>query len=229
MVAKEGEKQTFTVKGVTFTMIPVKGGTFSMGGPAQEEKPVHQVTLSNYYIGETEVTQALWTAVMGENRSNFKGDNRPVEEVSWNDCQTFISKLNALTGKKFRLPTEAEWEYAARGGNKSHGYKFSGSNNLSAVAWYTDNSGKQTHDVKSKSPNELGIYDMSGNVLEWCQDRYGRYSSNSVTNPTGAASGSFRVYRGGSWNYYAGCCRSAYRLCNTPDGQYSGLGLRLVL
>jgi formylglycine-generating enzyme required for sulfatase activity len=235
MVAKEGEKQTFTVKGVTFTMIPVKGGTFSMGAtaeqssPSDDEKPVHQVTLSNYYIGETEVTQALWTAVMGKNPSNFKGDNRPVEKVSWKDCQTFISKLNALTGKNFRLPTEAEWEYAARGGSKSQGYQYSGSNNLSAVAWYTDNSGSQTHDVKTKSPNELGIYDMSGNVWEWCQDWYGSYSSNSVTNPTGAASGSYRVIRGGGWGSGAWYCRSAFRHYGTPAGRYNNLGLRLVL
>jgi formylglycine-generating enzyme required for sulfatase activity len=190
---------------------------------------VHQVTLSNYYIGETEVTQALWSAVMGENPSNFKGDNRPVEQVSWNDCQTFISKLNALTGKNFRLPTEAEWEYAARGGSKSQGYQYSGSNNLSAVAWHADNSGNQTHDVKSKSPNELGIYDMSGNVWEWCQDWFGSYSSNSVTNPTGAASGSYRVFRGGSWGDDAWFCRSTFRYFYTPGWQYSGLGLRLAL
>jgi formylglycine-generating enzyme required for sulfatase activity len=231
----EYTQQTFTVQGVSFTMIPVKGGTFSMGATAEQsnptdyEKPVHQVTLSNYYIGETEVTQALWSAVMGENPSNFKGDNRPVEQVSWNDCQTFISKLNALTGKNFRLPTEAEWEYAARGGSKSQGYQYSGSNNLSAVAWHADNSGNQTHDVKSKSPNELGIYDMSGNVWEWCQDWFGSYSSNSVTNPTGAASGSYRVFRGGSWGDDAWFCRSTFRYFYTPGWQYSGLGLRLAL
>jgi formylglycine-generating enzyme required for sulfatase activity len=166
---------------------------------------------------------------MGENPSNFKENNRPVEQVSWNDCQTFIRKLNALTGKNFRLPTEAEWEYAARGGSERYGYQYSGSNNLSAVAWYTDNSGGQTHEVKTKSPNELGIYDMSGNVWEWCQDWYGKYSSNSATNPIGAASGSFRVRRGGSWGGSAGGCRSAYRYGSTPDGQFSGLGLRLVL
>jgi formylglycine-generating enzyme required for sulfatase activity len=228
-------KQTFTVKGVTFTMIPVKGGTFSMGAtaeqsnPENDEKPVHQVTLSNYYIGETEVTQALWTAVMGENPSKFKGDNRPVEQVSWKDCQTFISKLNALTGKNFRLPTEAEWEYAARGGSKSRGYQYSGSNNLSSVAWYDDNSGSQTHDVKAKSPNELGIYDMSGNVWEWCQDWYGSYSSTSVTNPTGDWSGSLRVIRGGSWYNYARGCRSADRRNSAPGWRDNILGLRLVL
>jgi formylglycine-generating enzyme required for sulfatase activity len=233
MEAKEREMLTFTVRGVTFTMIPVKGGTFSMGATAEQsklsdiERPVHQVTLSNYYIGETEVTQALWTAVMGENPSNFKGDNRPVEQVSWKDCQTFIRKLNALTGKNFRLPTEAEWEYAARGGSKSQGYQYSGSNNLSSVAWCSYNSGGQTHDVKTKSPNELGIYDMSGNVWEWCQDWYGKYSSNSVTNPTGAASGFLRVNRGGCWGSGGGC--SALRGNATPGNRYDYLGLRLAL
>jgi formylglycine-generating enzyme required for sulfatase activity len=234
-MVRVGETQTFKVNGISFTMIPVMGGTFSMGATAEQSNPdddeklVHQVNLSNYYIGETEVTQALWTAVMGENPSNFKGDNRPVEQVSWNDCQTFISKLNALTGKNFRLPTEAEWEYAARGGSKSRGYQYSGSNNLSSVAWYDGNSGGQTHDVKTKSPNELGIYDMSGNVLEWCQDWYGSYSSNSVTNPMGAASGSYRVIRGSSWSTNAWSCRSANRLSFEPSDQCINLGLRLAL
>jgi formylglycine-generating enzyme required for sulfatase activity len=227
--------QTFSVKGVSFTMILVKGGTFNMGATFEQsssgndEKPIHPVTLSDYYIGETEVTQALWSAVMGENPSNFKENNRPVEQVSWNDCQTFIRKLNALTGKNFRLPTEAEWEYAARGGSERYGYQYSGSNNLSAVAWYGNNSGCQTHKVKTKSPNELGIYDMSGNVWEWCQDWYASYSSDSVTNPTGAASGSCRVRRGGGWGGDARCCRSAYRNYRTPDGRYNYLGLRLAL
>jgi formylglycine-generating enzyme required for sulfatase activity len=225
----------FVVNGVHFKMMKVDGGTFSMGAtseqkePYDDEKLVHQVTLSTYYIGETEVTQALWTAVMGSNPSLFKGDNRPVEEVSWDDCQTFIKKLNSLTGENFRLPTEAEWEFAARGGNKSRGYQYSGSNNLSAVAWYTDNSGSQTHDVKTKSPNELGIYDMSGNVDEWCQDWYGSYSSNSVTNPTGAGSGSSRVCRGGSWLSSVRLCRSAFRDSTEPSGRNGYLGLRLVL
>ncbi len=228
--------QTFTVNGVSFTMIPVEGGTFTMGATSEQgsdaykdEKPAHSVTLSSYMIGETEVTQALWEAVMGKNPSKFKGNNRPVERVSWKDCQTFIAKLNSLTGKRFRLPTEAEWEYAARGGNRSKGYKYSGSNTLSDVAWYTDNSGKTTHDVKAKSPNELGIYDMSGNVWEWCSDRYGDYSSSSQTNPTGAASGSFRVVRGGSCGCDAWLCRSSRRNCSSPGFGPSILGLRLVL
>jgi formylglycine-generating enzyme required for sulfatase activity len=230
-----GSSKTFTANGVTFKMMKVDGGTFSMGAtseqndPYDDEKPVHQVTLSSYYIGETEVTQALWKAVMGSNPAIFKGDNRPVENVSWNDCQTFIKKLNSLTGENFRLPTEAEWEYAARGGSKSRGYQYSGSNNLSSVAWYDDNSGSKTHDVKTKSPNELGIYDMSGNVWEWCQDRYGYYSSSSVTNPMGASSGSYRVIRGGSWYNFDRSCRSAYRCIWEPSILMSNLGLRLVL
>ena len=140
-----------------------------------DESPVHSVTLSSYYMGETEVTQALWKAVMGNNPSRFKGDNLPVENVSWNDCQEFIRKLKQKTGKNFRLPTEAEWEYAARGGKKSNGYKYSGSNNIGSVAWYDDNSSNQIHAVKGKRLNELGLYDMSGNVWEWCSDWYGQY------------------------------------------------------
>ena len=217
-------------------MIRVEGGTFTMGATSEQgrdanddEKPAHQVTLSSYYMGETEVTQALWQAVMGSNPSRLKGDNRPVEMVSWEDCKTFISKLNSLTGKNFRLPTEAEWEYAARGGNKSQGYKYSGSNNLGHVAWYDGNSGDESHPVKTKSPNELGLYDMSGNVWEWCQDRYGSYSSSSQTDPIGASSGSPRVYRGGAWPYYANVCRVSIRDRHTPDLINSDLGFRLAL
>ena len=222
--------------GISIDMIRVEAGTFTMGAttemkdPWDDEKPTHQVTLTNdYYIGKYEVTQALWKAVMGKNPSNFKGDNLPVEEVSWNDCQKFISKLNSITGKTFRLPTEAEWEYAARGGKKSRGYQYSGSNNLSDVAWYTDNSGSKTHTVGSKQANELGIYDMSGNVYEWCQDWKGSYSSSSQVNPTGDNSGSFRVDRGGSWNYAARDCRSSYRGSYAPVYRGYNLGLRLVL
>lgn len=230
--------QTFTVNGVSFTMIPVEGGTFTMGATSEQgsdaesdEKPAHSVTLSSYMIGETEVTQALWEAIMGSNPSSFKGSTRPVEEVSWNDCQTFINKLNSLTGKRFRLPTEAEWEYAARGGRKRQGYKYSGSDNLDDVAWYVSNSGSASHAVKTKRPNELGIYDMSGNVYEWCQDWYGKnyYSNSPSTNPTGPSSGSFRVDRGGGWNGSARICRSANRDSSAPDYRYYYLGLRLAL
>jgi len=230
-----GDK-TFTVGGVSFTMKSVEGGTFTMGATSEQgsdakddEKPVHQVTLSSYYIGETEVTQELWKAVMGSNPSEFKGSNLPVEKVSWDDCQGFVRKLNALTGQQFRLPTEAEWEYAARGGGKSKGYKYSGSNNIGDVAWYKDNSGGNTHAVKTKSPNELGLYDMSGNVSEWCQDWYGSYASSVQTNPTGASSGSYRVLRGGGWGYYVRNSRVSYRNSFMPDIRYSYLGLRLAM
>ena len=230
------ENKTFTVKGVTFTMVAVEGGTFMMGATSEQgsdaydgEKPVHQVTLSSYYIGQTEVTQVLWEAVMGKNPSYFKGENKPVEYVSWDYCQDFVIKLNQLTGKRFRLPTEAEWEYACRGGKKSRGYKYSGSNTIGDVAWYYRNSSDMTHPVATKSPNELGLYDMSGNVWEWCQDWYGYYSSAAQTNPTGALSGSYRVYRGGSWGSVAKICRSSYRLSFTPGYRYNDLGLRLAL
>ena len=231
-----GGNETITVNGVSFTMIKVEGGTFNMGATSEQgsdaesdEKPVHSVTLSDYYIGETEVTQELWEAVMGSNPSYFKGSQKPVEQVSWNDCKEFITKLNKLTGKNFRLPTEAEWEYAARGGNKSKGYKYSGSNTIGNVAWYTDNSSSKTHDVKTKTPNELGIYDMSGNVYEWCEDWYGNYSSGSQTNPTGPSTGSYRVLRGGSWINYAKYCRVSHRSSINPDYRFNDYGFRLVL
>ena len=240
--------QTITANGVSFKMIRVDGGTFTMGATSEQgsdafddEKPTHQVTLSSYYIGETEVTQALWEAVMGTTVSQQRdlankdwslygvGANYPMYYISWEECQTFIRKLNSLTGKSFRLPTEAEWEFAARGGTKSQGYKYSGSNNLSAVAWYDDNSGSGTHPVKTKSPNELGIYDMSGNVFEWCQDWKGAYSSSHQRDPMGASSGSYRVIRGGSWSILASFCRVSIRRNYAPDYRYSYLGLRLVL
>ena len=234
----EFKNRTFTVNGVSFDMIAVEGGTFTMGATAEQasdaysdEKPTHQVTLSSYYIGKTEVTQELWQAVMGSNPSGFSGANLPVEKVSWEDCQIFIAILNELTGKYFRLPTEAEWEYAARGGSKSQGYKYSGSNTVDDVAWYPSNSSSKTHPVATKAPNELGIYDMSGNVLEWCSDWYSSsyYSSSSQYNPTGPASGSRRVYRGGSWGSSARLCRVSYRDYNGPSYRFYNLGLRLAL
>ena len=228
--------KTYTANGVSFDMMMVKAGTFTMGAtsemkdPEPDEKPTHQVTLTNdYYIGKTEVTQALWMAVMGNNPSYFIGDNLPVESVSWNDCQKFISKLNSLTGQNFRLPTEAEWEFAARGGNNSNHYQYSGSNELGDVAWYVGNSGDTTHVVATKQPNELGIYDMSGNVWEWCSDWFGNYSSSSLTNPTGPNSGSYRVLRGGGWSSLARNCRSSYRHGVAPGNGSLDDGLRLVL
>ena len=222
--------------GISIDMVKVEAGTFMMGAtsemkdPYDNEKPVHQVTLTNdYYMGMYEVPQALWEAVMGSNPSEYKGDNLPVEMVSWNDCQEFISKLNSLTGRKFRLPTEAEWEYAAHGGKKSRGYQYSGNSNISDVAWYDGNSGSKPHPVGTKQANELGIYDMSGNVYEWCSDWYGSYSSSSQTNPTGADSGSSRVYRGGSWRNGAWLCRLSCRYFNTQFYRGNALGLRLAL
>ena len=217
-------------------LVKVEAGSFNMGAtsemekPHKDELPIHRVTLTNnYYIGKYEVTQALWQAVMGSNPSCFKGDDLPVERVSWNDCQDFISKLNSITGKRFRLPTEAEWEYAARGGKKSRGYRYSGSNTLGDVAWYSDNSGSKTHAVGTKQPNELGIYDMAGNVDEWCQDRYGSYSSSPQTNPTGAASGSDHVTRGSDWFFLAWDCRTSCRGFRASGDRFNYLGLRLVL
>ncbi len=231
---KDLSAEIFTVNGVSFKMIKVDGGTFTMGATPEQgddaynfEKPAHQVTLSDYYIGQTEVTQALWQAVMGSNPSYFKGDSRPVENVSWDDCQAFIKRLNALTGKKFSLPTEAQWEFAARGGNKSKGYKYAGGDKPDEVAWYDDNSGKQTHDVATKQPNELGLYDMSGNVFEWCSDWYGSYSSAPQTNPAGPSSGSDRVLRGGSWSSTPWGCRLSNRGSDNPDYGYRYLGFRL--
>ena len=232
-----GSVITIPVKdGISIEMVKVEAGSFNMGAtpemqnPDEDEKPVHRVTLTNnYYIGKYEVTQALWKTVMGNKSSRFKGDNLPVEKVSWNNCQKFISKLNKLTGKSFCLPTEAEWEFAARGGKKSRGYQYSGSNTLGDVAWYEGNSGSKTHAVGTKQPNELGIYDMTGNVYEWCQDWYGSYSSSPQTNPIGAVSGSCRVYRGGCWVSSARNCRTSYRGRRTPDFRYGFLGLRLVL
>ena len=235
--ANAAGNQTFTVNGVTFTMVKVEAGTFTMGATSEQgsdaydwEKSAHQVTLTkDYYIGQTEVTQALWQAVMGSNPSKSKGDNLPVEQVSWEDCQTFITKLNSLTDSKFRLPTEAEWEYAARGGNKSRGYKYSGSNSINDVAWYTSTTNVSgTKPVATKAPNELGIYDMSGNVLEWCNDWYGSYSSSPQTNPTVASSGSSRVYRGGGWYDGARSCRVSSRFSYSPDLRSNDLGLRLA-
>ena len=218
-------------------MIKVEGGTFSMGATSEQgiyvdddekpvrsfilsdyydEKPVRSFILSDYYIGETEVTQELWEAVMGSNPSYFKGNNqRPVEYVSWYDCQEFIKKLNQLTGKEFRLPIEAEWVYAARGGkySKDYVYKYSGSNNADEVAWYNDNSCDETHPVKTKKANKLGLYDMSGNVYEWC-------------NYPIPSKGKVRVLRGGSWN--CDFVHVSSRIISFPADRFDYYGLRLA-
>lgn len=238
---KIGKDFTETVSGVKLEMVYVKGGTFNMGATSEQgsdayddEKPVHSVTLSDYYIGKFEVTQGLWEKVMGSNPSYFdKGDDYPVESVSWNDIQAFLTKLNELTGKKYALPTEAQWEYAARGGGKSVGYKYSGSNTIDNVAWYWDNSAVDgdysTHPVGTKQPNELGIYDMSGNVWEWCSDWYDSYSSESQTDPIGPVTGSYRVLRGGCWYDDAWYCRVSFRGSNDPDFRSNFYGFRVVL
>ena len=241
----------FIVGSCRFKMIRVDGGTFTVGATNEQggdaysdELPTHQVTLSDYYIGQTEVTQALWEAVMGEsvtqiaNREGWStvgvGVDYPMYCISYDDCTTFVNKLNTLFssqlgGKRFALPTEAQWEFAARGGNKSKGYKYAGSNYLDEVAWYRDNSGSNTHPVAQKRPNELGLYDMSGNVLEWCEDWKGSYSSNAQTNPKGPTYDSYRVIRGGSWGNLARNCRVSIRGSFTPDYRNYYVGLRLCL
>jgi formylglycine-generating enzyme required for sulfatase activity len=232
----------------TLGMIFVEGGTFSMGSynGGDNEKPRHQVTVSPFSIGKYEVTQKEWQEVMGDNSSKWKGDNLPVEKVSWYDAIVYCNKRSIKEGLKpcysgsgknttcdwtangYRLPTEAEWEYAARGGNKSKDYTYSGSNDLDAVAWCDGNSRNKTHEVGTKNSNELGIYDMSGNVREWCWDSYGSYLSDSQNNPKGANKRSNPVVRGGSWYYIAQCCRIGYRSKNNPDNRDSNIGFRVL-
>ncbi len=236
---------SYTVNGVTFNMVEVEGGTFQMGATPEQgenandnEKPVHQVTLSGFNIGQTEVTQELWQAVMGTNPSKFNDNvNKPVETISWEDCQTFIARLNELTGQNFRLPTEAEWEFAARGGMKSQGYKYSGSDDLNEIAWYNYNAyavGSSspdygTHSVSTKAANELGLYDMTGNVWEWCQDWSGDYSDADQINPTGPEMGTNRVIRGGGWTNYPSLLRVAARTGYKPGFIGNFIGFRLAL
>ena len=191
---------------------------------------MHSVTLDDYYLGETEVTQELWTAVMGNNPSHRKGDKLPVETVSWNDCQEFVNKINQLTGKSFRLPTEAEWEYAARGGKKSKGFIYSGSNSINSVAWYIITTNDQgIRKVKSKQPNELNLFDMSGNVWEWCSDKKGAYNRSPQRNPQGSSYGTKYIIRGGSCRRGARDCRVTYRNGDEPDVKTNDYGLRLCL
>ena len=242
-------------------MVHVEGGTFMMGSnleednqcdtddehPAPVARPVHQVTLSSFSIGRYEVTLEEWIAVMGGSPTDFKNVRMPVRRVCWRDCQDFIRKLNKLTGMDFRLPTEAEWEFAARGGNESHGYRYSGSDCLDDVAWYDDNSMDDeaespedgTHEVGKKSPNELGLYDMSGNVMEWCQDIYGEYGSEAQVDPHGtsrsffnslvSSSGVCRVLRGGSWMNFDKGCTVTIRHFSAPGLRHAVVGMRLAL
>jgi formylglycine-generating enzyme required for sulfatase activity len=217
---------------INMQMVFVKGGTFKMGSNdgAGDEKPVHQVKLNDFCIGKYEVTQRQWQYVMGKNPSFFKDcEDCPVEQVSWYDVQQFIRKLNRKSGRNYRLPTEAEWEYAARGGSKSRGYVFSGSDTLGNVAWYNDNSGSKTHLVGQKHPDELGLNDMSGNVMEWCSDWYGHYSPASQVNPKGPREGDYKVYRGGGWGYVPRSCRPSARDRSSPSSHSFNLGFRLAI
>lgn len=233
---EHGVFEGFTVGGVEQRMRWIAPGTFMMGSPASDresfgdEKPEHEVTLTHgYWLADTPVTQALWRAVMGDEPSHFKGDDRPVEKVSWEDCQRFCERLNQRMPAGFlaRLPTEAEWEHACRAGTTTPRYD----GDLGSIAWFSDNSEGQTHSVKQKEPNRWGLYDMLGNVYEWCQDcwDYGTpYSSEPQQDPKGPATGGDRVFRGGSWVVLARGVRAAYRSGDPPGGRDQNLGLRLA-
>ena len=232
------KRRQFTVNNIPLGMIQVEGGKFKMGAISRQrvdafnrELPVREVTLSTYYIAETPITQELWQAVMGNNPSYFNSDMKnPVEQVSWEDCQIFIQKLNQLTGKNFRLPTEAEWEFAARGGINSLGYKYSGSNQIKEVAWQqVPNEEGKTYPVALKRPNELGVYDMSGNVWEWCNDWYGAYTNDELVNPQGAQTGDVRVCRGGCWHSHERYCCVFFRSFRAQHEKTNYIGLRLVM
>lgn len=242
----EGDEFVFEVEAVSgpgkefvntigMKFVYIQPGTFMMGSPSNEperdsDERQHEVTLTNgFYMGATEVTQGQWKAIMGSNPSYFKGDNLPVEQVSWNDCQDFIRKLNSKEGgNKYRLPTEAEWEYACRTGSKTRFCFGDSDSRLGDYAWYSNNSSSSTHSVAQNKPNAWGLYDMHGNVWEWCQDWYGDYPFGHVTDPEGPSSGSDRVSRGGSWNSFAWFCRSAFRRSLTPGNRSSLLGFRFA-
>ena len=220
----------------SFDMVFIEGGNFVMGEDNYWDTPTNEVALDDFYIGKYPVIQALWKAIMGDenNPSFFKGDQRPVEKVSWHQTQEFIQRLNQQTDKTYRLPSEAEWEYAARGGQQSQGFIYAGSNKLWEVGWYRARSYMETKVVGQKRPNELGLYEMSGNVWNWCLDWYSdEYWQDCskvgiIENPQGPDRGEFRVIRGGSWGSDPAFCRSAYRSLNEPDKRESYFGFRLV-
>ncbi len=234
VIAPAAEPQTFTIDSVTFTMIGVEGGTFTMGAtqdmldPYDDELPMHKVTLSSFMLGETEVTQALWEAVLDYNPSNFLHPELPVDNVAWEECQDFIDRLNGLTHQHFRLPTEAEWEYACRGGQKSRHTPFSGSQVLDEVGWYKGNC-KEPQPTRLLMPNELGLYDMAGNVWEWCSDYYASYPEDSVVNPKGPLEGNYHVCRGGCWSGSDKGCSPTTRSRLKLGGRRNVVGLRLAL
>ena len=249
-VIEKPEPLPFDANGVVFNMLKMGGGSFVMGASKgdmfgsdkvrnydpdarDDERPVHTVLISTYYMAETEVTQGLWKAVMGTNQGwetrYGLGDDYPAYLVSWDEAQDFIKKLKEITGRQFRLPSEAEWEYAARGGKNADGCRYSGDNELDKVGWFADNSGGSTHPVKQKAPNSLGLYDMSGNVWEWCHDKYGGYKRINGIDPHGALRGNDRVLRGGSWRDKANYCRVSARSFFAPINSYNGYGFRLAL
>lgn len=234
VIIPAAEPKTFTVDSISFTMVGVEGGTFTMGAtqeipnPYDDETPAHKVTLSTFMISETEVTQALWDAVMAYNPSSFLHPELPVDNVAWEECQDFIDKLNKLTRQHFRLPTEAEWEYACRGGQKSRHAPFSGSRTLDEVGWYRGNC-KEPQPVHQLMPNELGLYDMSGNVWEWCNDYYAPYPEDSIVNPKGPAEGNYHVCRGGCWSGGTRGCSPTIRSRLKPGGRRNVVGFRLAM
>lgn len=247
VAASGGQDFVETALGLNMKMVYVQGGDFLMGATSEQgsdaendEKTIRRVRLDSYYIGECEITQEQWEKVMGTsiyqqaNKAGASvkatGPGYPMYYVSWEEAQAFCRELSRLTGRTYCLPTEAQWEYAARGGNKNEGTKYSGSWSIDAVAWYDGNSGSNVRPVKNKRANALGLYDMSGNVREWCVDWYSKsYNVNDTNNPTGASTGSSRVLRGGGWNNYARYCRVSYRYYNFPSSRFSDLGFRVVV
>ena len=237
VITNSDSSLTFKVGDAVFKMMPVKGGTFMMGATKEQadeatddEYPVHSETVGDFYMGETEVTKQLWHTVMGTLvRCNWTEYNKPIGSVRYIDCEEFIKQLNELTGRTLRLPTEAEWEYAARGGDKTHGYMYAGSNNIDEVAWYLYNTNEEIKEVAQKKPNELGLYDMSGNVFEWCSGWYAGYTDGKTTHKIKLNAKEYHVYRGGSSREAAHFCRVSNRDFYAPLGSFPALGLRLVL